>query len=190
MTRIKNRSTARPLVAFAALVGALTMAGCGASPPPATQDSDTTTQTDAPEESSKTTAPAGGGSAATGDCDLWSLDEVSAATGVEMTDTLGTDQQGMSSCNYSDASGGLGATYVVMTPDAGVAPSAGYDTVSEGTEPVSGIGDQAKWHEMGTLYVLSGANLYIVSLLGSEFDDQQKRDASIDLARILIDRFQ
>lgn len=191
MTPLKNRSTARPAVAFAALFGVLTLAGCGASAPTSTADSDTTTQTDAPAAPVETTAPAGDGGdgSATGECDLWTLDEVSGATGVEITETSGTDQQGQFSCIYSDLDATGAATYVVMTSEAGIAPSAGYDAVSEGTEPVSGIGDQAKWHEAGTLYVMSGGNLYIVTLLGSELDDQQKQDASIDLARIAIDRF-
>lgn len=175
----------RPISALFAFL--LLLAACGGGTTPSTAaDGGGTDATPAATEAGTEAAPDAGG----GECDLWTLDEVTAATGVEMTQSLGTEQQGMSSCNYADAGGTSGATYVVITSETGTSPSASYDAVSEGTEPVSGIGDQAKWHELGTLYVMSGGNLYIVTLVGSELDDQQKKDASIDLARILIDRFQ
>lgn len=123
-----------------------------------------------------------------GECELLTLDEVSAATGLEATGSIGANQAGQAACNYNDSDGFPVATYVIMTSDAGIAPQAGFDAVTEGTESVSGIGDQAKWHELGTLYVLDDGDLFIVSVLTPDLDTQQKKDASIDLARMVIDR--
>jgi hypothetical protein len=116
------------------------------------------------------------------------LDEVTAATGVDAVDTLGTDLTGQSACLYNDADAFPVVSLSVMSSDGAVAPAVGYDAVSEGSEPVSGIGDQARWHQLGTLYVMAGGDLFIVSVMTSEADLQQKKDASIHLARIAIDR--
>ena len=158
----------------------LVLAACGASAP-ATNGADGDGGDDAPPAD----APAG---TEPGECELLSLDEVSAATGVEVTGTIGANQAGQAACNYNDADGFPVVTYIVMTSDAGVAPQTGYDSITDGTEPVSGIGDQAKWHELGTLYVLEGGDLFILSMLSPDLDIQVKKDASIDLARMLIDR--
>lgn len=141
-------------------------------------------------DSASATAGQGGADSGIGECDLWTLDEVNTATGVEVTQTIGSDMQGQFSCLYSDADGAPAATYVVTTSEAGIAPQAGYDAITEGTEPVSGIGEQAKWHEAGSLYVMSGANLYIVTVLAADLDDQQRREVASELAQVAIDRFQ
>ena len=154
----------------------LVLAACGGSAPASNGD-DGDGGDDAP--------PAG---TQPGECELLTLDEVSAATGVEVTGTIGTNQGGQAACNYNDADGIPVATYIVMTSAAGVAPQTGYDSITDGTEPVSGIGDQAKWHELGTLYVLEGGNLFIVTIITPDLDIQEKRDVSIDLARMVIDR--
>jgi hypothetical protein len=158
----------------------LVLAACGTSAP-ATGGDDGDGGGDAPA----TDAPAG---TQPGECELLTLDEVSAATGVEVTGTIGTNQAGQAACNYNDAGGIPVATYIVMTPDAGVAPQAGYDAITEGAEPVSGIGDQAKWHELGTLYVREGSDLFILSVFAPDLDIEQKKDAAIELARMVIDR--
>ena len=186
MTPLKNRS-AGPMPAILALVALLLLAACGSAGQTSGPGSDASAGDGASQ-------PADGGTGSGGgDCDLWTLDEVSAAAGVEVTDTLGSEQQGQSACNFNDADGLPIATYVVMTSDAPISPSAGYDAISEGTEPVSGVGDQAKWAEItggfGSLYVMSGGNLYIVSIL-SDISADEKRDASVELAQLLIDRHQ
>ena len=182
------RGTVGDLLARSLLVGVLIgLAACGGAGTAATEAPDS----DGAGADEATAEPAGvGDSGGAGECDLWTLDDVIAATGVEVVDTLGTHQTGQSACNYNDADGIPVATYVVISGDGPVAPSTGYDAVSEGTEPVSGIGDQAKWHELGTLYVMSGGDLFIASVINPEVDLQQKKDAAIDLARIAIERFQ
>ena len=157
----------------------LVLAACGASAP-ATGGDDVDGGDDAPADVPAGTQP--------GECELLTLDEVSAATGLEVVGTIGTNQAGQAACNYNDADDFPVATYIVMTSDAGVAPQTGYDSITDGTEPVSGIGDQAKWHELGTLYVLDGGDLFILSILTPDLDMEQKKDAAMDLVRMVIDR--
>jgi Protein of unknown function (DUF3558) len=156
----------------------LVLAACGGSAP-ATGGGDPDGGDEAQPDAPAGTQP--------GECELLSLDEVSAATGAEVTGSIGSNQGGQAACNYNDADGIPVATYVVMTSAPEVA-QAGYDAITDGTEPVSGIGDQAKWHELGTLYVLEDGDLFIVSVITPELDIQEKRDVSIDLARMVIDR--
>jgi hypothetical protein len=180
------RLTVGDLLARSLLVGILlVLAACGGASTAATESP----ASDGAGAGEATPEPAGDG-AVPAVCDLLTLDEVSAATGVETVDTLGTDLTGQSACLYNDADGIPTASLAVMSSDGAVAPSVGYDAASEGSEPVSGIGDQARWHQLGTLYVMSGGNLFIVSVMAPDADLQQKKNASIDLARIAIDRYE
>jgi hypothetical protein len=131
----------------------------------------------------------GQGSGGQGGCDLLSLSEVSDVVGAEATATLGSDElQGQSACNYNDADGIPIAAFAVTTSDSPISPSAGFDAVSEGAEPVSGLGDRAQWRPEGTLYVLSGDSLVAMSVFSAELDSEGKKQAAIDLVELILDR--
>ncbi|MEP7082105.1 MAG: DUF3558 family protein [Chloroflexota bacterium] len=138
----------------------------------------------------------GGGGAADGFdlCATLTLDEVSDAAGVEATDAQGVNlTQGQASCNYN-GEGGLGiAGHTYTTGLSGVDPTQMFDANLEaaGAERIDGVGDGAVFigdDNFPILWVLKGDGLYAMTVLASNLDAAGKREATIELARIAVDR--
>lgn len=146
-------------------------------------------------ESDAANAPdtGGGGGGDVDLCAVLTLDEVSAAAGVEATDAQGASGAGYSSCNYNAADGSPIAGNTLTTGAAGVSGSQMFDSNLgvEGAEEISGVGDRAVLigdENFPILVVLKGDRLYQISVLADNLDGDGKRQATIDLGRISVDR--
>lgn len=195
MTPIKKRST-RPMVTSAALLGVLMLAGCGSSAPATTQDTDAPTRTDAPATTTETSAPAtgdGGGEVA-GNVDLCAvltLAEVSAAAGVEAVGATSANAMEVSSCNYNAADGKPVAGNTYTRGNEAIDPTQMLEANAGEGEEIPDLGDRAVLvgdDDFPILMVLKGGALYSISVLADGLDAAGKRQATIDLARLSLDR--
>lgn len=147
-------------------------------------------------DATATPAPAGGGGSTGGDFDLCtalSLDEVSAAAGVEVTDTSTASSAGVSSCNYLTADGSPVVGNTLTTSNAVINAVEMFEANlgAEGAEQISGVGDRAVMVGSDTfpiLWVLKGDKLLAMSVLAEELDAAGKRDATTELAKLAVDR--
>ena len=169
----------------------LILVACGGASTPATDGAGGDDGSDA------TAAPdAGGGGGGDGLdlCATLTLDEVSDAAGVEATDAVGANLgDGQASCNYNSADGLAIAGHTYTTAVAGIDPSQMFDVNLEavGAEEVDGVGDRAVMvgdDNVPILWVLKGDSLYAMSVLAQNLDGAGKREASIELARIAVER--
>lgn len=185
--------TTRKLVPL--LAALLVLAACSA---PAASPSTTQADGDTPEMASASPATANPGESQGGTgmgfdlCDAISADEVSEVAGTEVTDVTPADLGGVLSCNYlADDAAVAGTT--LATSDSGVNPvdlfNANRD--AEGNEDVQDLGDDAVLtgdEDFPILMVLVNGNLYSISVLADGLDGAGKREATIALARLSVDR--
>lgn len=163
----------------------LVLAACGGST--ATGGADTNGGGEEPAG-----ADGGGDGSGVDVCAVLSLEEVSNATGVEVTDATGFDSNEVSSCNWSDASGApvFGTTYT--RGNEAINPEQMLDANAGGAgEEIPDVGDRAVLagdDDFPILLVLKGGALYSLSVITDELDAQGKRDATIELARLSADR--
>lgn len=179
---------ARGLAATVALL-LLVLAACGGSTATGGDDAQ-----DGGTESSA--APAGGGGDG-GDggvdlCAVLTLDEVSAAAGVEVVEGEGLNSNDVSSCNWNTADGTpvAGNTYTrgneAIDPEQMIEANLG-----DAAEEISGLGERAVLvgdENFPIVMVLKNGALYSISVLADNLDGEGKRQASIDLARASVDR--
>ncbi len=137
-------------------------------------------------------ADTGGGGGTVDLCAVLTLDEVSEATGADVTDTLDGSSGNVSSCNYN-ASDDAVAGHTYVTAGGGIDPGQMIDANLGGefAEEISGLGDRAVLvgdDSFPILMVLKNNGLYSISVLADGLDAEGKRQASIDLARIALDR--
>lgn len=132
-------------------------------------------------------ATAGGGDAggedgaAIGDaCALVTPEEVEAAVGVEVAETVESE----ASCSYLDSNNSLLLAFVAITQNA--AATFESQRAFEGSEEITGIGDGALWFPGGGMYLLKGDTLLNMTIggVGSlEGDPAAQRAALEELAR-------
>ena len=184
-----RRSFPRRLPAIVAAVALLTLAACGGAGTDGGAagggDSDAA---EAPD------AGGGGGGDGFDLCATLTLDEVSDAAGVEATEQQGVNlTQGQASCNYNGDDGIAIAGHTYTTVASGIDPSQMFDANLEaaGAEEVDGVGDRAVMvgsEDFPILWVVKGDSLYAMSVLADNLDAAGKREATIELARIAVDR--
>ena len=156
--------------------------------------------TDAGGDAAATTSPetdggdGGNGADASGYdlCDAISEDEVSTVTGAEVVDSMSADLNGVLSCNYNAADGAVAGT-TLTTSESGIDPQQFFEANrdAEGAEEVSGLGDGAVMtgdENFPILMVMVNGNLYSLSVLAENLDGPGKRDATIELAELSVDR--
>lgn len=166
------------------LAAALALAGCGpADDDPAGGEADATSPAAAaPESAAEPPAePAGGG--APDPCALLTEDEVAATVGAEVTGTEGPfDEFQASNCTWSYPGPTLGElTISVWVGGVYYSP----DTIEQGWEELSGIGDVAHQATDGPLCTtIFRIGDLVVQVISSDGPD----DACVDLARTAADR--
>jgi hypothetical protein len=156
--------------------------------------------TDAPDDGNDPTASApgsedgGDGADASGYdlCDAISEDEVSATTGADVTESTSADLGGVLSCNYNTSDGAVAGT-TLATSASGIDPRTMFDANqgAEGTEEIPDLGDGAVLtgdEDFPILMVMVNGNLYSLSVLAENLDGPGKREATIELARLSVDR--
>lgn len=174
-----------------AVVPLLVLAACGGEDAPSAEAPTSV----GGAESAEAAPDAGGDTGDGGDIDLCAvltLDDVSEATGVEVTGSTSAFNSGIYSCNYNTADGPV-AGNTLATPEAGIDPAQMFDAnnSADGAEEVPDMGDGAVMtgdDNFPILMVLVGDNLYSVSVLAGNLDSEGKRQATIDLARLSVDR--
>jgi len=137
-----------PTLGLIAVVPLLVLAACGGADAPATDSAPTSAATDGGGDVEATAPPAGGGNGSTGggsgeEFCLNTIEEVSAALEVDVTDAAGFENPGSGGgCVYSDAE--QRTVYLIGVVDNEQAGAAfeGYRQL-EGAEEISGIGDTA-----------------------------------------------
>jgi Protein of unknown function (DUF3558) len=134
----------------------------------------------------------GGGASGYDLCDAISNEEVSQIAGVEVTDATSADLSGVLSCNYNTADGAVAGT-TLATSASGVDPSQLFDANrdAEGNEEIPGLGEGAVLtgdEDFPILMVKVNGNLYSLSVLADNLDGAGKREATIELARLSVDR--
>jgi hypothetical protein len=154
---------------------------------------DTGTDTDAGTDAGGDTGTNTGGGTGVDLCAVLTLDEVSEATGADVTDTLDGSSGNVSSCNYNTSDDGAVAGHTYLTAGGGIDPGQMIDANLEGdfAEEIDGLGDRAVLvgdESFPILMVLKNNGLYSISVLADNLDAEGKRQASIDLARIALDR--
>jgi hypothetical protein len=177
---------------------ALALSACGGSPADPSADRPSVAATPATAgDSAGASAPTGstdggGGTSGGGDlCGALTMDEVSEATGVEVTSTTPADLQGVLSCNYNDASGAPVAGTTLATSAGGVGAVDMFNANEAEGQPVSGIGDRAVMtgdDNFPILMVLVDDRLYSLSVLADTLDAAGKWAATEELARLSVDR--
>lgn len=194
--RVQSSHTIRlglPMIVVLALVAC---GGGTAGDAPASIGSDGSSG--AQQEGSAAAPGAGGSDEADGDgegidlCAVLSTEEVGEATGVEVTEATSAEAVDVSSCNYNSADGlpVAGTTYTrgneAIDPEQMLEANAG-----GGGEEISDLGDRAVLvgdENFPIVMVLKGGALYSLSVISDELDAEAKRQASIDLARLSVDR--
>lgn len=93
--------------------------------------------------------------------------------------------------NTADGTPVAGNTYT--SGNAAIDPSQMFEAnvVGEGAEEISGIGDRAVLvgdENFPILMALKGGALYSISVLADNLDGEGKRQVTIDLARVSVDR--
>jgi hypothetical protein len=171
---------------------ALVACGGGAATGGGGADTDTGTDTDAGTDAGGDTDTGGGGNGVDL-CAVLTLDEVSDATGADVTDTLDGSSGNVSSCNYNTSDDGAVAGHTYLTAGGGIDPGQMIDANLGGefAEEIDGLGDRAVLvgdESFPILMVLKNNGLYSISVLADNLDAEGKRQASIDLARIALDR--
>jgi Protein of unknown function (DUF3558) len=189
-----RRFTSRHLPVALTALALLVLVACGGSASTGGDGGDGGTDaTEAPDAGGGDGGDGGG----TGDgfdlCATLTLDEVSDAAGVEATEAAGVNlTQGQASCNYNGADGAI-AGHTFTTTGAGIDPIQMFDANLEaaGAEEIDGVGDRAVMvgdDNFPILWVVKDNNLYAMSVLASNLDAAGKREATIELARIAVDR--
>jgi hypothetical protein len=125
-------------------------------------------------------------------CDAISEEEVSEITGAEVTDSTSASSSGVLSCNYNSATTAVAGT-TLTTPETGLDPQDFFDAnrEGEGVEEVPDLGDAAVMtgdDDFPILMVMVNGNLYNLSVLADNLDGPGKREATIELARLSVDR--
>lgn len=168
------------------------LAACGGGTS-ATDGATATDDTGQPTEAPATDGGGGGGTGGAVDlCAVLTIEEVSAAAGVEVSEAVGANLgDGQSSCNYNTADGLAVAGHTFTTPESGVSPGDMFDANAAEGESVDGVGDDAVMtgdDNFPILFVKAGDSLYGISVLAENLDPEGKRQASIDLAKLAVDR--
>lgn len=135
-------------------------------------------------------APAGDGTDPEGFC-LNSADEVGAALGVEGVTAAGIANEGSGGgCTYSTPDGLPLLVLSVVTTDLAGPAFEGYKE-TPGTEPVSGIGDEAIYlpvaESVGIAWIEDGVLVSAALTAEVDLDEQGQRDALAELARQATD---
>jgi len=140
-----------------------------------------------------TTSTAGGATIRA--CDLITVAELQAATGVASIIATETDAiAGQFSCGYAAADGTPVAEDTVITPASPISPSKTYDAFGPGAETLPGIGDRAIWAalpgtDVGSLYTMVGDNLFTLSVLTTTPDTPaQRKTVMLDLGKVAASR--
>lgn len=123
-------------------------------------------------------------------CEAITEEEVSEVTGTEVTESTSADMEGVLSCNYNAADGPVAGT-TLTTSASGVDPQQMFDANRAEFEEVPGLGDGAVMagdENFPILMVLVDGNLYSLSVLAENLDGQAKQEATIELARLSLDR--
>ena len=125
-------------------------------------------------------------------CAVLTLDEVSAAADVEVTDAQGVNAEDVSSCNWMSADGQAVAGNTYTRGGGVIDPAQMLDAnIGDAGEEISGLGDRAVLtgdENFPIVMVLKGDALYSISVLADNLDGEGKQQATIDLARISVDR--
>lgn len=192
-----SRSSRAIVLALAATVG---IAACGGATPSGAATSDPAAPSSAAPDASPSAAvsspstDAGDPSTTTDLCAAITTEEVSTATGAEVAEAQAGDAlEGLFACNYVDGAGTPIAGTTLTTSDYQMSPTEFFEAnrKAEGAQEISGVGDAAVLQGDETfpiLFVLVGDDLLAVSVLAGDLDADGKRQASIDLARIAVDR--
>jgi Protein of unknown function (DUF3558) len=176
------------IAAWLALI--VILAACAS---PAATSTDTTDADDGGAATPTADADDGGGDASGYDlCDAISEDEVSEATGAAVTETTTANLNGVLSCNYLSADAAIAGT-TLATAEAGVDPQTIFDANAgaEGAEDIPDLGDDAVLvgdEDFPILMVMVNGNVYSLSVLADNLDGPGKREATIELARLSVDR--
>lgn len=141
-------------------------------------------------------ADSGGSSGGGGDlCSAATLEEVAEITGADVVDSTSADLSGVLSCNYNTADGTpvAGTTLTTGGVDGVIDPQAMFDGYLDATdaEEIPGLGDGAVMtgsDEFPILAVMVDGHMYSLSVLADNLDGPGKREATIELARLTIDR--
>jgi hypothetical protein len=135
------------------------------------------------------------GGAAVKACDLLTVAELKAATGVAAIVATETDAiAGQFSCGYTAADGTPVAEDTVITPASPISPSKTYDGFAPGAETLTGIGDRAIWAalpgtDVGSLYTMVGDDLFTLSVLTATPDTpEQRKGVMLDLGKLAASR--
>lgn len=167
------------------------VSGCSAATAPSSPP-DEDSQAPATDESvpSATTGDSAGTSGSTDWC-LNTVEEVSAALSVDVTDAAGAEAPGNGGgCNYSDADGNFVYSMSIVTASGAVGTfEANVD--AEGAVTVDGIGDRAYLASpQGPLVVLKGDTLISIGAYtpAALADPAVYRSAVEELARPAVDR--
>lgn len=188
---MKDRKLGLSLGLIIAIIALAACSSPAAAPTDAPDDGDDTATT-APE----TDAGDGGGDGADASgydlCDAASEDEVSQIAGVEVVGSTSASTGGILSCNYNAADGGV-AGMTLATSDSGVDPQQMFDAnlQGEGVEEIPDLGDGAVLtgdENFPILMVMVSGNLSSFTVLAENLDGPGKRDATIELARLSVDR--
>lgn len=181
-----RRFLPRRLPVAISAIALLLLVACGGASTPAT---DGGAAADGDAETDNTNTNTGGGSIDL--CAVLSLDEVSDATGVEVTDTLDGSSGEVSSCNYNTSDSMPVAGHTYLRGGGAIDPRQMIDAQVEGAEEISGIGERAVLvgdDNFPILMVLKNNGLYSLSVLADNLDAEGKREATIELARKAVDR--
>lgn len=135
------------------------------------------------------------GNASGGDVDLCAvltLEEVSEAAGVEVTEATSASVAEVSSCNFNTADGLPVAGNTYTRGNEALDPEQMFEAnLGDVGEEIPGLGDRAVLtgdENFPIVMVLKGGALYSISVLADNLDAEGKRQASIDLARLSVDR--
>lgn len=147
---------------------------------------------------SESAAAGGGGDGGGSDggvdlCAVLTLEEVSAAAGVEVVEGQGVSSNEVSSCNWNTADGTPVAGNTYTRGNEALDPEQMLDAnlSGDGAEEIPGLGDRAVIvgdETFPIVMVLKNGALYSLSVLADNLDGEGKRQASIDLARASVDR--
>lgn len=180
-----------PRGAAAVLVALIALGGCGGGEPAAEPTDATRAPTTAATSATAATQP--GTSEQPGDsdvpdpCALLPVEEVARVTGLDLPEgVLDTSIPTIATCTYTVADGTAVVQSVVQ---AGPGTREAYDALGRDSEPVEGIGDEARYNEgLRTVDALVGERSLSVSVTaGDDPDAPELRQQAEELAALLAE---